>query len=162
MLHAFRIKNGQLWFCNRFTQTTRYLEEKKAGHAIYDRLGELYHFGVLKPPIRMLQGKIGYTKAKIPHKGGTSNTAMIHHAKRTFALVESDLPFHVKVEESEKNFDIKSIGYDDYEGQLIHNVSAHPKVDARTGNLYAFGYNFTEPILHFSVFDKNRFCNLKN
>ena len=62
----------------------------------------------------------------------------------------------------EKNFDIKSIGYDDFEGQLNHNVSAHPKVDARTGDLFAFGYNFEKPILHFSVFDKNRHCNLKN
>jgi carotenoid cleavage dioxygenase-like enzyme len=46
----------------------------------------------------------------------TANTAMLHHARRTFALVEVDFPFHVKVDESEKQFDIKSIGYDDYEG----------------------------------------------
>ena len=110
----------------------------------------------------MLKSSIGYIKARVPLKSETSNTAMIHHAKRTFALVETDLPFHVKVEESEKNFDIKSIGYDNFEGQLNHNVSAHPKVDARTGDLYAFGYNFEKPILHFSVFDKNRHCNLKN
>jgi hypothetical protein len=40
---------------------------------------------------------------------------MINHAKRTFALVEVDFPFHVKAEQT-SDFDIKSIGYDDYGG----------------------------------------------
>ena len=116
MLHAFRIKNGQLWYCNRFTQTDRYLEEKKAGHVIHSKLGELHSLGVVKVLLSKLYAKIGYAKGLRPLRGETSNTAMIHHAKRTFALVESDLPFHVRIEESEKKFDIKSIGYDNYEG----------------------------------------------
>jgi len=38
--------------------------------------------------------------------------------------MEGDMPFEVKVEK--QNFDIKSVGYDDFEGQLVHNVAAHP------------------------------------
>lgn len=80
---------------------------------------------------------------------------MINHASKTFALVEVDFPFHVKVEESQ-DFDIKSVGYDDFDGQLKHNVSAHPKVCPLSGDLYAFGYDMNQGALHFSVIDKHR------
>jgi carotenoid cleavage dioxygenase-like enzyme len=64
------------------------------------------------------------------HRNGAANTAFVHHSKKTYALVESDLPFNIRIDRNEKNFDIKSIGHDDFNGQLKHNVSAHPKVDA--------------------------------
>ena len=40
-----------------------------------------------------------------------------------------------------KDFDIKSIGFFDFGGQLKHNCSAHPKVDRKTGELLIFGYS---------------------
>jgi carotenoid cleavage dioxygenase-like enzyme len=87
---------------------------------------------------------------------------MIQHAKKTFALHEADFPFHVKVSETGKDFEIKSIGHDDFDGQLKHNVSAHPKVDAKTGTLYVFGYGLSGPYLSFSVIDKDRHMILSN
>jgi len=57
-------------------------------------------------------------------------------------LVESNLPFKIHIDhQSKDSFDIKSIGCDDFEGQLEHNVSAHPKVNAVTGEFLAFGYD---------------------
>jgi carotenoid cleavage dioxygenase-like enzyme len=72
--------------------------------------------------------------------------------------MEGDQPFEVKVEINKtlQNFDIKSIGYDDFEGQLTHHVSAHPKVDRKTGHYMAFGYDRYTPIVHYSLFDKER------
>ena len=90
MLHAFRIKNGQLWYCNRFTQTDHFKIEKEAGKAVFPKLGEYYHVGVFLSLIFNLMGKVGYIKERKNFEENTANTAMINHAKRTFALVEVD------------------------------------------------------------------------
>ena len=55
-------------------------------------------------------------------------------------MVESNYPFSIKIDGSEE-FDIKSIGHERFRGQLKHNVSAHPKVNRRTGEFFAFGYD---------------------
>jgi len=49
-------------------------------------------------------------------RNGTANTALVNHQKRTYCLAESDLPFKIKVDRNDKEFDIKSIGHDDFEG----------------------------------------------
>jgi carotenoid cleavage dioxygenase len=58
---------------------------------------------------------------------------------------------------------VDSVGYADFKGKLDHNVSAHPKVDKKTGELITFGYDlFAESgtNLKYSLFDKNN--ELKN
>lgn len=72
--------------------------------------------------------------------------------------MEADFPFHIKIDRSEKNFDIRSISFDDFGGQLKHNVSAHPKVDQKTGELMAFGYDMLskQPCVHYSLINKDR------
>lgn len=50
-------------------------------------------------------------------KKATANTALLHHQKKTFALVEVDYPFHIKSELDHKgNFDVRSIGHDNFNG----------------------------------------------
>lgn len=68
-------------------------------------------------------------------------------------MVESNLPFKIKLDSQKESFDIKSIGCDDFNGQLTHNVSAHPKVIATTGEFMAFGYDMQKPMVHYSLFD---------
>jgi carotenoid cleavage dioxygenase len=59
---------------------------------------------------------------------------------------------------------VDSVGYADFEGQLSHNISAHPKVDKKTGELITFGYDLfggdDGTHLKYSLFDKNN--ELKN
>lgn len=90
------------------------------------------------------------------HKNGVANTAFTHHVKKTYALVESDYPFNIRIDRNEKDFDIKSIGHDDFDGELKHNVSAHPKVDRKTGEMMAFGYDVINSCVHYSVINKLR------
>ena len=80
----------------------------------------------------------------------------MQHAKRTFALVEVDYPFKIEVNKTKEGlYEVESIGFDNFGGQLTHNVSAHPKVDRKNGELYAFGYDYQgKPIVRLSVFDK--------
>jgi carotenoid cleavage dioxygenase-like enzyme len=99
---------------------------------------------------------IGYLPDHHEFKRFNANTAITNHAKRTFALIEADFPYEIKVEKDAKEFDIKSIGYDDFDGQLEHHVSAHPKVDRKTGHFMAFAYDRFIPFVNCSYFDKNR------
>lgn len=69
-----------------------------------------------------------------------ANTAFMQHEKKTYAMHEQDFPFHIKIDRTKRDFDIKSIGHDNFDGQLKHNVSAHPRSDRRSGDFMAFGY----------------------
>lgn len=42
MVHALRIKGGKIYYCNRYTETPRYLHEVKSGQAEFIRAGELF------------------------------------------------------------------------------------------------------------------------
>ena len=70
--------------------------------------------------------------------------------------MESDYPFNIRIDRTEKEFDIKSIGHDDFDGELKHNVSAHPKVDRKTGEMMAFGYDIENKCVHYSLINKLR------
>jgi len=131
--------------------------EQKYGKAVLPRVGELFSIpGYMKMGLFALEQKVGYYPKLEDLKSAQANTAFVHHSKKTFALLEADLPFNIRIDRNEKNFDIKSIGYDDFDGQLTHNVSAHPKVDAKTGDLCAFGYNIGKGCVHYSLIDKYR------
>jgi carotenoid cleavage dioxygenase len=76
--------------------------------------------------------------------------------KRAYALVEADLPFQVKVREVNNLVEVDSLEHDDFDGQLKHACSAHPKVDAKTQEFFVFGYHPQKPIVFYSVFNKDR------
>ena len=157
MIHAMRIKDGKLFYCNRYTQTPKFLQEVKAGYAFKIRAGELFSgAGMIKALIFKIQENVGYIPSLHKYKNGVANTAFAQHGDKTYALLEADFPFNIKVNQSEKNFDILSIGHDDFDGQLKHNVSAHPKVDRKTGEMLAFGYNVEKALIHYSLINKNR------
>jgi len=59
---------------------------------------------------------IGYLPKHPKYKSFSANTAITTHSKHTWALVEADMPFEVRVDKNAKEFDIKSIGYDDFDG----------------------------------------------
>ena len=70
--------------------------------------------------------------------------------------MEAIYPYQIGIEQTEKDFDIKSLGFDTFDGDLTHACSGHSKVNAVTGEFYAFGYSMEEPVVHYTLFDKNR------
>lgn len=58
---------------------------------------------------------VGYIPKNTEFKEFSANTAITTHSKHTFALVEADFPFEVKVDKEEQ-FDIKSVGYNNFNG----------------------------------------------
>ena len=90
------------------------------------------------------------------HRDNTANTSIIHHSRKTHALVEIDYPFHFAITSDPKYFDIESFDHDTFGGQLKHNLSAHPKVNRKTGEFLAFGYDMFSPCVHFSLFNSSK------
>jgi len=118
MVHATRIKDGRMYYCNKFLDTPKLRAETKAGMALDCRAGEVFGLsGLLKFIIAAIKGATGYFADWPPlYYGFAANTAFAHHSKRTYALYESDYPFHIVVDRKEDAFDIKSIGHDTFNG----------------------------------------------
>lgn len=77
MLHAIGLKNGQLFYCNRYTKTNKYLTEKEAGKKIYASFGDLTEIGILLAPLSELMTTVGYLDNAPPFQRATANTALV-------------------------------------------------------------------------------------
>jgi carotenoid cleavage dioxygenase-like enzyme len=79
---------------------------------------------------------------------GLANTHVVHHAGRTFALVESHRPVEI-------SDDLDVIGPYDFDGRLDTAMTAHPKTCPETGELHFFGAGETEPFLTYHRADRD-------
>ena len=101
MIHAIRIKDGRIFYCNRWAETPRLEVETKAGGPLFIRAGELFNAsGLAKSALIGLEQKVGYKLGGDleEYKGATANTAFAHHQKKTYAMYESDFPFQIRVD----------------------------------------------------------------
>jgi carotenoid cleavage dioxygenase-like enzyme len=72
-----------------------------------------------------------------------SNVALVHHAGRLLSLGEVGLPYELSAR------DLSTVGPYDFAGRLATNMTAHPKIDPRSGELLMFGYDFMPPYLTY-------------
>ncbi|MBD1942373.1 carotenoid oxygenase family protein, partial [Coleofasciculus sp. FACHB-712] len=75
----------------------------------------------------------------------TANTALVWHDGRLLALWEGGEPHAIEVPSLETS------GAYTYNSKLVSAFTAHPKVDAETGEMMFFGYSFAPPYLKYSV-----------
>jgi carotenoid cleavage dioxygenase len=116
MVHAFFVEDGKVTYRNRYVRTPKYLAEHEAGRALWGTFGN---------PMTSDPSVIG-------KDGGVSNTNILWHAGRLMALEEGHKPFELDP------VSLESRGYlDPYRGC----VTAHPKIDAETGEMVWFGYS---------------------
>lgn len=133
MLHAIYLQDGKASYRNRYVQTHAYQYERAAGQPLWS--------GLLEP----LQARPPQGRLKNP-----ANTALIQHAGKTLALWEQGLPHEIDP------VSLETIGEYDFDGQLRHAMTAHPKHDPVTGELFVFGYQTRQPpYLWYSVFSKH-------
>jgi len=76
-----------------------------------------------------------------------SNVSVIQHAGKLLSLGEVGLPFEISAQ------DLSTIGAYDFDGKLDTFMTAHPKLDPRTGELHMFGYGVAEPYLTYHLVD---------
>lgn len=130
MVHGVHFSNGKADYRNRFIDSKGLREEREKGGWIY-------------PGLNMYGDLIA--KGEIPSGKNTGNTAMVNHQGQLFALMEGAKPYKLSLPELETQ------GETDFDGTLTHNFTAHPKVDADTGEMLTFGYSPMPPFLTYSV-----------
>ncbi len=129
MLHGVEIRDGKAVYRNRYVRTRGFEIERSAGHGIWTGLLEV-------PQVENPHG---------PYKN-TANTALIWHAGRQLALWEGGEPHEIRLP------NLETVGPYTYGGKLASAFTAHPKVDAVTGEMMFFGYSpVTPPYLKYSV-----------
>ncbi|MGH7899822.1 MAG: carotenoid oxygenase family protein, partial [Candidatus Binatia bacterium] len=130
MIHAVAIEDGRARYRNRWVESEGLKEERAAGMAVFPGLLEL-------KPTEALRIKV------------TGNTNIVAHAGKLLALVESSLPTELRPQT------LETIGLYDFGGRLGGAMTAHPKIDPRSGEMLFFGYSPFPPYLQYHVADPN-------
>ncbi len=137
MLHSVTFADdGTVSYRNRWIRSRGLLAEVAHGAAIYPGLGDVLHF-----PDRSLTGSAGPVK-------NPANTHIIEHGGRWLALWEGGLPTEVTP-------DLDTVGEWNFDGRMRGPMTAHPRLDPRTGEMLVFGYSLFAPYLTYSVIDPN-------
>lgn len=120
MLHGVSLDGGRARYRNRWVHTDGLAAEMRAGRALYGGMANADF-----PDPAQLDGG--------PSMKNVANTNVIRHAGRTLCLWEAGLP-------TEVSWDLDTIGLYDFAGAYTGPFTAHPKLDARTGEMCTFGY----------------------
>jgi carotenoid cleavage dioxygenase len=116
----FRIHNGQVDYRSRFVRNERYVAQEKARRLLFP----MYRNPYLDDPAAK-----GLSRS-------TANTHIIHHRDMLLALKEDSPPTAMDL----LTLETRVSNYT-FDGTLPSKTfTAHPKLDSRTGNMVAFGY----------------------
>lgn len=129
MIHAVAFENGSATYRNRYVHTEHFEKESEAGESLWTGITERPDFtnpnGVWKD---------------------TANTDLVFHANRLLSMWwlcgrphEIELP------------SLDTLGTVDFGDKRSERISAHPKVDPRTGELIVFAYSPVPPYLSYGV-----------
>ncbi|KAL8064623.1 hypothetical protein ABFX02_01G102600 [Erythranthe guttata] len=147
MLHSIKISDGEAIFCSRFVKTYKYNLEREIGSPVI--LNVFSAFNGLLPSLARCTVEAGRILAGEfdPRRGiGVANTSLALFAGKLFAMGESDLPYTVKLT---SDGDIITLGRHESFGEPFMTMTAHPKVEAETGEAFAFRHSIVHPFLTY-------------
>ncbi len=120
MIHMVRIENGHADLKSRYVRTEKWKAERSARRAL---------FGAYRNPFTDDPAVAGVDR-------GTGNTSVWWNSGRLFALKEDSRPIELNPDT------LETLGSHDFDGRLKSKTfTAHPKIDPRTGEVIAYGYN---------------------
>ena len=129
MLHSVEFANGRATYRNRWVQTAGLQLERNSGEAQWQ--------GIREPVRKMTLGR--------PYKD-TANTDVKFHNGALLALwYQCGEPYRLDPHT------LETLGVDDFAGKRTTAVSAHVKVDGRTGEMLFFEYSVRPPYMHYGV-----------
>lgn len=128
MVHAVHIEDGRVRYLNRYVRTSGLAQDEAAGQARWSGLMECRK------------------ENPGPWYKDTSNTDLVFHNERLLASwylagAISELDPHT----------LETLGTSDFEPGRRAKISAHPKVDPRTGELLFFDYGTRPPYMQYGV-----------
>ncbi|GAB2295868.1 carotenoid cleavage dioxygenase 4 [Dionaea muscipula] len=154
MLHCLRISAGRATFSCRYVRTNKYVAEERAGTKLTPHL--IAAFNGL--PVSLARGLLAACRMRTwqfdaSNGIGLANTSVALLGGKLYALCEFDLPYQIRVTEEG---DVETVGRrddGDFVGNGVPSMTAHPKVDHDTGEVFAFRYSFVPPFLTYFRFD---------
>ena len=119
MVHGFYVEDGKVRYRNRYVRTPTWELEHAHGRSLFGSLGN----PMTTDPLAM--GK----------EGGVANTNVMMHAGKLLALEEAHHPFAM---------DARTLESQGYDRAFKGKVTAHPKIDPKTGEMLWFAYGVGE------------------
>jgi carotenoid cleavage dioxygenase len=138
LVHGFRIADGRVHYRNRFVRDDSYLADERLGPSGYDFLNFRVPDPAPEAPLRA------------PH-----NTNVVWHHGRLMALVEADHPWEMDPRTLESRGRITFT-----DPPLGMSVTAHPKIDGRTGQMVIHGYQPFPPYVQLYTVEPDGRCSL--
>ena len=138
MLHRVSLGEGKARYANRFVRTPAMVAEEKVGRALW---GGISNWDML-PGEDVVGPTLAGTFKDLP------DINVVRHGGKLLALGESCNPFLM-------SSDLATLGRETFGDTLPVGITAHPKIDPRTGEMVAFCYNIEAPYLTWSVIGKD-------
>ena len=137
MLHALRFEDGRASYCNRFVRTDGFRAEQEAGGPLWTGLLDLPEHSVRED---------GWG-ARGRMKDASSTDVVVHNGLALSTFYQCGDVYQLDPTTLEDRGKAPWVaGFPSPTG-----VSAHPKLDERTGELLVFGYGKEWPYLHYGV-----------
>ncbi|MEW5686259.1 MAG: carotenoid oxygenase family protein [Pseudomonadota bacterium] len=116
MVHGFYVADGKVSYRNRYVRTPKWELEHEHGRSLFGTFGN----PMTTDPLAM------------GNEGGVANTNIVWHAGKLLALEEGHHPFAM---------DPRTLDSKGYDREFKGKVTAHPKIDPKTGEMLWFAYN---------------------
>ncbi|MGA8332881.1 MAG: carotenoid oxygenase family protein [Mycobacterium sp.] len=141
MVHVVGFRDGKAFYRNRFIRTDGFLAENEAGGPLWAGLAE---------PVQLAKREDGWG-ARTGMKDASSTDVIVHRGVALTSFYQCGDLYRVDP------FSANTLGKETFNGHFPFDwgVSAHPKVDGKTGELLFFNYSKQAPYMHYGVVDAN-------
>jgi carotenoid cleavage dioxygenase-like enzyme len=141
MIHVVGFRDGKAFYRNRFIRTDGFVAEQEAGRSLWAGLAERPHTAVRED---------GWG-ARGRMKDASSTDVIVHQGVALTSFYQCGDLYRLDPLTAE------TLGKATWNGSFPFDwgVSAHPKVDDRTGELLFFNYGTKPPYMHYGVVDAN-------
>jgi carotenoid cleavage dioxygenase-like enzyme len=141
MLHIVGFRDGKAFYRNRFVRTDGFHAENEAGGPLWPGLAE---------PVGLAK-RDGGCGARTRMKDASSTDVIVHRGVALTSFYQCGDLYRLDPLSAD------TLGKESWNGRFPADwgVSAHPKVDPKTGELLFFNYSKQAPYMHFGVVDEN-------
>ncbi|MGV9798338.1 carotenoid oxygenase family protein [Mycobacterium sp. NPDC003449] len=141
MVHIVGFRDGQACYRNRFIRTDGFTAENDAGGPLWPGIAE---------PLELARRDHGWG-ARTLMKDASSTDITVHRGVALSSFYQCGDLYRIDPCTGD------TLGKAEWDGEFPRDwgVSAHPKVDARTGEMLFFNYAKQAPYLHYGVVDED-------
>jgi carotenoid cleavage dioxygenase-like enzyme len=139
MVHMIRFRGSRAEYRNRFVRTVGLAAEQEAGQALWA--------GLMEPPARSLRADGWGARGRM--KDASSTDIVVHAGQALTSFYQCGDLYALDPTTLEPR------GRAEWGGRFPSQtgVSAHPKVDAHSGEMLFFNYHTAAPYMHYGVVD---------